>query len=75
VATDVGDAASIVDVCGVVVPPRNPPLLAAAIGDLLERTDDELRHACRARIEQCFGMARMVQDTERLLQECLNGAA
>lgn len=66
VTTNVGDAAAIVGETGWVVPPRNPSALAAAIqqaiGAMADRTAWRARQqACRARIEQQYGIDAMVQ--------------
>jgi glycosyltransferase involved in cell wall biosynthesis len=69
VVTDVGDAALIVGDCGAVVPPGDATALAAAIERLLAfdgNTRAALRMRCRARIEDNFGMAKMIDAYRRL---------
>lgn len=66
VVTDVGDAASIVDVTGWVVPAREPEQLAHAIGVAIAAMQDKApwlarQVAARARIEENFGIERMVR--------------
>jgi glycosyltransferase involved in cell wall biosynthesis len=69
VVTDVGDAALIVGDCGAVVPPGDATALAAAIERLLLLDGNAraaLRVRCRARIEDNFGMAKMIDAYRRL---------
>jgi len=65
VVTDVGDAAHIVSDTGVVVPPEQPPALAAGMAAMLERIERDGRDAggaaCRHRVLAQFDLARMVQ--------------
>lgn len=62
VATDVGDARRIMGDAGVIVPPRDPERLAAALCELLE--DPQQRRLCGARgcarIQSEFSFARMM---------------
>lgn len=51
VATDVGDAALILDDCGLTVPPRNPQALADAVARILAMPEPELA-AWKARMRQ-----------------------
>lgn len=67
VATDVGDAALVMGDTGIVVPRRDHAALAAGLRARLERPDENLRAACRARILAEFGLERMVMETEALL--------
>ena len=72
VVTDVGDSARIVGNTGIVVPPRDPPALAAGIERLqvrLETEDETLRKAACVRIKQEFGMAALTERTASALQE------
>lgn len=69
VATDVGDARTIIGDTGLVVPPRDPEALAAAIRTLAEATP--AAHAnrserARMRIVQSFSLARAVEAWARL---------
>ncbi|MGH7225795.1 MAG: glycosyltransferase, partial [Gemmataceae bacterium] len=70
ITTDVGDAKSIVDQTGLVVPPRNPPALADAIVKLVE--DQALRvqlgKAARERIEQHYGLSAAIARYEVIWQ-------
>jgi glycosyltransferase involved in cell wall biosynthesis len=68
VATDVGDAAQIVGDCGVVVPPRNPEVLAEGIRSCLARAGDDLRRSCRKWAVESFSHERMLDETHRLLR-------
>lgn len=73
VATDVGDARTIVGDTGLIVPPRDPPALAAAIRQLLIHDSDvarrELGGRARNRIEACFSLDNAVKQFEALWQE------
>ena len=75
VATDVGDAARILDGCGVVVPPGSPSRLAEAIREGLAHVSQDRKRACRERVEREFSVDRMVDETERLLRACVNATA
>jgi glycosyltransferase involved in cell wall biosynthesis len=74
VATDVGDAALIVGDTGAIVPAGEPIRAATAIGDLLALGDVEreaLGRAARARIEERFGLSRVVPRFEALYTELI----
>ncbi len=74
VVTAAGDSPVIVGETGIVVPPGDAPALAAALTTLLEGSPGELRQrgrAARQRIEQNFGVRRMVQDFENLYESML----
>ncbi len=68
VATDVGDAARILDGVGVTVSPRSPTALAEAWLNALEADHVGLAEPRRSRIVQNYGLERMVERTEALLQ-------
>jgi glycosyltransferase involved in cell wall biosynthesis len=70
VTTDVGDAARVVGEHGVVVPRRDPAALAAGWREALEFDRDVLPRLVRDRIVREFGVDRMVEQTEGLL-ECV----
>lgn len=66
VTTDVGDAAAIVGETGWVVPPRDASALSSAIQHAIAVMADRAawqarQQACRARIEQQYGIDAMVQ--------------
>ena len=74
VVTAVGDSPPIVGETGIVVPPGDAPALAAAVTTLLEGSQEELRQhglAARQRIEQNFGVRRMVENFESLYESML----
>lgn len=62
VATDVGEARSIIGETGIVVPARDPAALASAWADLLARSPDERRRlgaAARARVEREWSLEQV----------------
>jgi len=64
VATDVGDAAEIIGDTGLVVPPRQPDALAAALSDLVETTTErraELGARARVRLEERYSLSRVAR--------------
>lgn len=71
IATDVGDAASIIGSTGLIVPPCSPEALADAITRLA--ADPPLRlqlgHAARHRIEQYYSLSVAVERYEALWQD------
>jgi glycosyltransferase involved in cell wall biosynthesis len=67
VATDVGDARTIIGDTGRVVPPGDAASLAAAWQDALESRTHGPNLECRARIVEHFSVSRLVTDTERLI--------
>ena len=64
VVTDVGDSASIVGECGIVVPPRNPGALAAGLISSLEPNRSEIERNARTRIVEHFSVQKMLKLTE-----------
>jgi len=77
VVTDVGDSRRIVGEAGIVVPPRNPEVLAAGIIAVLSLDDVErgrLAVAARQRIVENFGAAGMALQHERLYESVLASA-
>lgn len=69
VVTDVGDTARIVGEVGEVAPPRNADALAAALGRMLARLEEDadLGRRARARVVAEFSLERMVSRTDLLL--------
>jgi glycosyltransferase involved in cell wall biosynthesis len=72
IAARVGGNPEIIehDVSGLLVPPRNSPALAAAIGRLLEdrQLAGRLAEAGRRRVAELFSMERSVGEVERLYE-------
>ncbi len=63
VATDVGDARSIIDKTGLVVSSRDPSALAKALINLIDRGHDgreNLGRAARERIEKAYSLPRII---------------
>ena len=78
VATDVGDSATILGDCGLVVPAKDPTALAEGWLTLLSRLEaegDSLRAANRQRIVERFSLDAMVARTEQLYRQLLAGDA
>jgi len=78
VASDVGDAATIIGDTGAVVPPRDPGALAAAVLALLARGNDGLAilgAAARARIAERYAIATVAQRYEQLYASLLEATA
>jgi len=75
VATEVGGIPEIVvnGETGILVPPQNPKLLAEAIIALLQNREraEAMGRAGRERVERCFTVERMVQQTEALYEELI----
>lgn len=70
-ATDAGDAALVLGEVGVVVRRNDSEALATGLAKLaerLEREGEDLNLACRERIVTNFGVQRMVEETEALLE-------
>jgi glycosyltransferase involved in cell wall biosynthesis len=69
--TDVGDSAWIVGDTGLVIPPRDPAVLAEAWAALLHRLPNEraeLAARTRSRIEDHFGVEALVRNTLAVLE-------
>lgn len=79
VATDVGDAGLIVGDCGVIVPPRTPTALAAALSGIAALPPDERARrgaAARRRIVENFSLDRVIGRFSALYREmCVSCAA
>lgn len=63
VATDVGDAALILDDCGLIVPPRDPLALADAVTSILAKPETELaawKLRMRQRAESLFSLPSVI---------------
>lgn len=76
VVTDVGDCGWLVGDTGLVVPPRDPEALSAALGSLLEMSAErrrELSARARSRIEENFALGRIVRRYESLYAELVDG--
>lgn len=76
VVTDVGDAALLVDDTGFVVPPSDPPALAAALSRMIAIDAEERRRLgarARRRIEENFSMEAIRARYEQLYQGLLQG--
>ena len=73
IATDVGGVrdAVIHMRTGMLVPPRNPSLLAQAIDYLLKNPEESQRMAITGynRAQELFGLERMVRETQQLYEE------
>ncbi|WP_299230702.1 glycosyltransferase [uncultured Halomonas sp.] len=79
VTTDVGDAAEIVADIGRVVPPRQPAAIAAALQELIEECRSKPQRwqqrqaAAVARIADCFSLASMIANYDRVWHEGSRG--
>ncbi|MDQ2799318.1 MAG: glycosyltransferase, partial [Armatimonadota bacterium] len=67
VVTDVGDSAWIVGETGIVVPSSNPDALANGLRKLLDADRSTHAQQVRGRIVENFGIRRLSQSTEQLL--------
>jgi glycosyltransferase involved in cell wall biosynthesis len=73
VATDVGDTARILSDLGHVVPPKNPEALAGGWLEALGLEDNRrLQSRRRRRIEDEYGLDRMIVRTEQALAALLD---
>ena len=76
VATDVGDVRRIIGDTGIVVPPRDPAALAAAIGKMQDSGDlAERGRAARQRIVENFSLERSVARFRQLYENGLRDEA
>ncbi len=73
VVTDVGDSALIVRDSGVVVPPGDPVLLASGMSTMLDRLSSIDPSKLRRRIAESFTIEKMVDGTEKALQDVFDG--
>ncbi|MGH7892295.1 MAG: glycosyltransferase [Thermodesulfobacteriota bacterium] len=73
VVTDAGDSALIVADLGTVVPPGDPAALAQGLGGMLDMLPKVRRDDLRRRIEENFTLEKMIEETEKALEEMLNG--
>jgi glycosyltransferase involved in cell wall biosynthesis len=71
VVTDVGDSARIVDDCGIVVPPGDPVLLANGMRTVIENFSQLDPVKIRRRVIENFTIEKMVDETEKALQDVL----
>jgi glycosyltransferase involved in cell wall biosynthesis len=67
VVTDVGDCRRIVGDCGLIVPPKNPKALAAAIGQAIDSLPNWPAERSRKRIQENFSVGAMVDQTLSVL--------
>ena len=78
VVTDIGDSAAIVADTGMVVAPRDPGALAAAIVALVASGPERRRalgEAARRRVEERFSLASVVAQYEALYETLAQGGA
>jgi glycosyltransferase involved in cell wall biosynthesis len=76
VVTDVGEAPEIVGETGRVVPPRDAPALAEAVGGLLAMSGEELEklgRAARKRVEENYSLESVTEQYAELYRELVNG--
>jgi glycosyltransferase involved in cell wall biosynthesis len=74
VATDVGGVPSIIrEGTGILVPPKDPEALAAAVGALIDDPEraSMLGKGAEALVEDEFGLERMIRRTEAVYEEVL----
>lgn len=72
VVTDVGDSARIVGESGIAVPPGDPRLLANGMRTMLDGLSDMDPLKIRNIIVRNFGIEKMVDETEKALQDVLD---
>lgn len=78
VSTDVGDSSKIVGDTGLIVPPRCPDALRAALIEAIEWRDDDLnrlRRAARQRILTHYSFDAMLKRYDDLYADCLREGA
>ena len=78
VTTDVGDARTIVDNTGLVVPPRDPEALACAVINLIDRDAASrvaLGTAARARIQSRYSLTSVINAYQAFYAEISNDPA
>lgn len=64
IVTDVGDSAWIIDNTGIVVPPKNPKALAAAMKQSIEIANNENREYARQKIINQFSVPQLAKKSE-----------
>jgi glycosyltransferase involved in cell wall biosynthesis len=78
VGTRVGGIPALIDdgVTGLLVPPRDPPAIAAAVNALAHNRERcvQMGHAARARVEAQFAWPRIAERTVRAYRETLAAA-
>ena len=73
VVTDVGDSALIVGDIGLVIPPKNPQALASALQNFIDLSPPQRAESGfrgRVRIENNFGIQKLVETTAVYLSNC-----
>ena len=76
IATDVGDSGWIVGECGLVVPPRDPVLLAEALLEMVRLGPEgraKLGHAARERVKRHFSMDSIAGAYAQVYQAARSG--
>jgi glycosyltransferase involved in cell wall biosynthesis len=76
VATDAGGVRELVGDTGMIVPPRDPDALGAAMIERMRRTADDwymIGHAARARVQSKFSMDTKADEWEGLYRSVLEG--
>jgi glycosyltransferase involved in cell wall biosynthesis len=75
IVTDVGDAAEITGETGIVIPPRDPSALAAAIITMIEEGEGPRKRrgqAARARVKEYWSIDRIARLYQNLWREVLD---